>query len=953
MMGFFRKKQKAFWGGLLLLQLFVMSASPASAALFGGPSIPSPSSVFSDMERRYHLDLGSLQNQGESFNTADNKKPSPEVSLFFNPSDPKAGEKLSAKAFPIYFTNSEQDLYYTWYLKHAECSLGGSNLALCDRNGSGSITVEDWKIEAMQVLAQNGFDPADADYRSDSDSDGYRARLGGDNKVSTPNHCFVNDATTGKFYELGDAGDISFSCPSGTSPACLQGETEVNPVDIDIPGDGGSSPTAPVSPTPGTSGPAFEFVDGTVCHLAGLPVCRDNGTVACGVGAPYCVPDSMQETASFLCSSGTPLASCSSDGSFSPSCRHLFPVAPGHVSGDALFGAGEEEFWGTSPQDPDTADNGNKDEANVAGLGQSTFTWNYAAGDKVGVVVEGTSMISTKYDDSSSMIMWAFSKNDCPISLASGTGTFNRFIKGYTVTMNSANLDLNRCLERNLVDPAEGGQATNLEVSVSAVPSAPINDETEDAGGDLVVAQASVGNAARSLSEVLFEWDVDLSNNPQFRNSGALVSARVTSDLQRLRLLGNVRGAALDSVRLKLDIRGVDADGNPILLAGRRIRDYLTGDIGYLRFIAKASENFSSGTIRKGRSDVIVKFTSTEKKISAYRTDPNLVGERMQVRLSDTLICNDDQLDKAACRIIKNEVIGLRVDPTDLTNFRWTINGSELSCNRAVVSVDCEENAAGVVTIGEQNFVNFFPVSGEVGDSYTVTLTANDVRTGKTVTLARTFHIIAPTLSIESADLNVAWPKLVGQYRDVDGADSVACPGGFCSEYSDSVFEGFSGEVVSFRAAFLPNFLADTSARQWTVDEVSFGEIPPPGSMTIAFSALKQPPDVYNIALAASVVQSQEIRRALRDIWGISPLDSGEIHFSASSQVELREPGFAQGTLPGTKKYLAALASYVPTSVMFTFRILLSVILILFTTRFFLILLPERLSPSISFGKRK
>ena len=122
--------------------------------------------------------------------------------------------------------------------------------------------------------------------------------------------------------------------------------------------------------------------------------------------------------------------------------------------------------------------------------------------------------------------------------------------------------------------------------------------------------------------------------------------------------------------------------------------------------------------------------------------------------------------------------------------------------------------------------------------------------------------------------------------------------------------------------------------------------------MGITFSALKSPPDVYNIALATSITQSQDVRRALRDIWNISPLESTEIHFSASIQVELKESGFAQGTLQGTKKYLAAISSYIPTSLMFSFRVLLSAILVLFTARFVLTLLPEQAIFSSS-GKRK
>ena len=66
MLRFFRKKQKLLLALFLVVQLFVTSAIPAQAGLFGGgPSIPSASSVMSDIEKRFHLDTGALQNQGE------------------------------------------------------------------------------------------------------------------------------------------------------------------------------------------------------------------------------------------------------------------------------------------------------------------------------------------------------------------------------------------------------------------------------------------------------------------------------------------------------------------------------------------------------------------------------------------------------------------------------------------------------------------------------------------------------------------------------------------------------------------------------------------------------------------------------------------------------------------------------------------------------------------------
>jgi len=454
---------------------------------------------------------------------------------------------------------------------------------------------------------------------------------------------------------------------------------------------------------------------------------------------------------------GSTLTACVQGSVFNSSCRHLFPRVPGHTSGDGSFNLSEERFWGTNPNDPDTADNGNKDEANIVGLGQSSLTWNYVTGDQIGVAVEGTSMIPTKYNDASSMIMWAFPKKDCPISLNTGTGSFFTSIKGYSVNMVVAEMDLNKCLERNLVDPTEGGQAKNLEVSVAATPDTPVNDETNDAAGDIVVAQASVSNAAHSVSSMLFDWDVEISDNVQFRNSSSGDAAKVTTDLQALQLLGNTKGVALDSLRLKLDIKANTS------LGGQRFSNYLSSGIGYLRFTAKATENFSSGIARKGKSDVVVQFTSTGEKITAYKVDTRLAGTEMRVALPNPLssgvICNDDPLDRAVCRTIKNEIIGLRIEPAGLSHFHWTINGAALACSRAAVSFDCGS--------AEQNHVNFFPVSGDVGDTYTVAVTANDVLTGKAITLTRVFHVIAPKLTIKSADVNAAWPKLLGQYKDL------------------------------------------------------------------------------------------------------------------------------------------------------------------------------------------
>lgn len=960
----FRKKLARILSGVLAVQLVFLNIAPASASLFSGPKLPSTSSMFSDMEDRYHLDSESIQTQAESFNVGDNKKLVPEVSLFFSPSDPRPGEKINAKAFPAYFSNDAKNLYYTWYLKRKGCDLNkdpdATTQELCDFDNDEDITIEDWKILAMRLLAQHNFEAESSTYNPpvgappiQDDNDGYKARYGGDNKVSSPDHCYINDSVSGKSYELisTSADETTFECAETEEAVCVEGELLIDPGTIT------SDPDAP------TSSDVFTFVEGTVCHPSGSPVCSDSGVPSCAVGAPRCVVRGENT------SCGTAIASCSKSET-SPgedrACKHLFPDAPSETTGDGEFGLTEERFWGTNPSDPDTAENGNKDEANIVGLGRTEFVWNYIAGDKLGVAVEGNATTNTKYADSSYMIMWAFPKKDCPISLADGLGTMTKRIKKYDVVIPTARMDLNKCIgylddqgkehAPNLVDPTEGGQATSLEVDISATPDNPVNDESIDEAGDVVSVQASISNGSYDMNNMLFEWEVDISETPQFSTP----PNRITEKLQEWGLLGNAKGIALETLRLRLNIPD---KADKAIYNDKPLGDYLSdSNVGYLRFSAKVSESFASDSVRKGKSDVIVKFTSSGDKILVHKVTPVPSADgSMRVGLvpaPDGTICkgnpddpdNDrDKLDRTSCRVIKNEILGLSVGRGGLNNFNWTINGKQLLCKEEIVSPDCRftgpdpADPSKTVTLIEQGPVNFFPVSGDVGDTYTVTVTANEINKDKTVTITRSFHVVEPTLSIQSINNNAAWPKLLGAYKDVSTTTpSEACPGGLCPNYSDTIFEAFAGEALSFKAVFMPNFLANRAVRQWTVDGTPLAESGNVTGGAIAFSALKNAGDIYNITLQASLVQPQEIRQALRDIWGISPLDSPEITFSKNAQVELQEPGFAQGNLQGTKKYLAAIASYVPTSLIFLLRVVLSIFLLIFTANVLYALLPER-----------
>lgn len=857
--------------------------------------IPSVASVARQLESRYNFNLGSIQNIGQSFNVSDNKKTAPEVSLFFSPSDPKVGAKITARAFPLYFSNPTEDLYFSWYLKRKDCNAG-----TCDYNGDGRYNFEDWKIEAARIIVQNGYDNSRTSYASDSDGDGYQSHYGGDNKTDKPDFCSVYDPGSGAIYELADVGSsTAFGCPSGTSPVCMEGDTTISP--------SATNSFDETDPNCSSGG----------CSVTGTPSCNGS-TVSCASGSACCVSDPSTASACTYA-----LSSCSATTSTSSSavrnlCKHVFAEPSSGTTGDGAFGRAEERFWGTDPNDPSTANNSQKDEANVAGLGVSELTWNYLSGDEVGVAVEGTSILPTKHDDSSYMVMWAFPKNRCyPALLGSSTGAYVQNIKGYSVTFPTTKLDPNDCIEKNLVDPTEGGQSTNLTVHLDASPDNPVNDESSDKNGDVIIAQASIENAAGEPGGILYDWSVELDSTPRFSSP-----SNITDELLSEGLIKSTKGNGLSVLKLKMDIP-------------KSVLGPLSGGSGYLRFRVKAEESFDGGLSRRGNSDIIVKFTSTGKRISAYSVQsvsPSLTYPNTRVR-RDEVICNASALERSACRVIKNEIIGLSVDKSGLDSFSWSVNGNPLVCTQTKMSPDC--------TDGSQNEVVFLPITGNVGTVYQVSLTANDIATGKTITLTRTFNVVEPFMKIVSTDTNAVWKKLLGYYKDVLGTASTSCPSGLCPDYSETSMQAFSGEAAELKAEYVPSFLGSASGlqKEWRVDGRVATEIKPD---EISFPVDKTTGGVYDVTVNAMMTQSDDIRRALYDIWKISPINSTEVRFGGEVQIEVQDPILAQNNQKGLKKYYALVSSYVPETVLFTFRMLLTGALLLFAVGFLGTLIPNR-----------
>ncbi len=859
-------------------------------------NMPTFSGTITNFERRYHLNLESLQNQGENFNVSSQKGQSPQVLLYFSPSDPKPGTEMEARAFPEFFGNEKDTIYYTWYIRRKGCDLDDSpseeKLKLCDRDSSPSgsnwrvdrfgnkriISVEDWKIEAMQAIVAGSFDSTcslngsltdeerttcaenmynpDAPSRvnptgskgNDRDEDGYRATYGGDGKSGQNSYCYIHDFQDGENYEL-------------------------------------------------TSG-----------------------------------------------------------------CEHLFPnnyridgngriERDGNIGeNDDSFSIDEERFWRTDPEDPSTAQNGNKDEANIAGLGQGTFKWTYQPEDRVGVVVEGASLYTTKYDDSSMMIMWALPKNVCAVV---GKGTKQITTKGFSsdataqVTINTSTTDINDCLEDNLVDPTEGAQAENVDVSLSYAPDAPSaklipwSDDAADAKsiaqtGDILTVNAASSNVGQGAALTNYTWRVQASKDGTFntRFSDENVWTDITRDLQTAKNISSPNGNNVPSLSINLNLNSdsyTDAKTNTIIPG---FSEYFVDDVAYFRIMVSATTNFAGAVSQSGSSSVVIKVVAN-KSIDVY--DVSAVSDSatglMNVKRNDTALCTANTFQQTICPVLNNQIVGvyLSTGEGEVRDYAWTLNGQALTCT-ARVSGECDDTKQGAV--------NFFPVSGSVGDMYVVTVVANNAETGKSFTVSRRFQIVDPDFDIVSNQTETAWPKYLGKYVNLDGSET--------DDKSKTSFEGVVGGVAQLSAIFRPNALGtfvlngvkagdDQNEMIWSINGSPFKW----NDTGLSLALDGNVGDIYTVTLSGAYNQPRELRKALYDIWRISPFSSETVRFSKEIQIQLVTLEGQEDARGKSNTFFASILSAIPPFVLFSVRLILSMGLILLLVGVVFSFMPE------------
>jgi hypothetical protein len=309
----------------------------------------------------------------------------------------------------------------------------------------------------------------------------------------------------------------------------------------------------------------------------------------------------------------------------------------------------------------------------------------------------------------------------------------------------------------------------------------------------------------------------------------------------------------------------------------------------------------------------------------------------------ETLLCEGNALERAICPVVRGQVVGLSFD--DMESFMatdpqtgivvqpdiaWKINNTPLVCSTRVSSGNgCDPSQPAL--FGSENF---FPVTGKVGDTYAVTVTINNPVSGKSLSLNRMFRVVEPSVTIASVNDTLVWRRYLGQFINVEDKR--------IDDYSRDMFEAFP-KTYRLSGQFFPQSLRSRVTATWLVG----GKPVAPdkdGFVTIDASN-KAVGSIDDIVLRGQFTPNPKVRKAMHDIWGVAIVAIAEIDMKHDIQVQIvpNESDDGATTAMGrSKKFFASLIAYVPTSVIFFFRLIVSMAMILIAIGVAFSFVPEK-----------
>ncbi len=884
--------KRAFFSILTIITIFFIGISPAIAD-FSWPQPREAAGQILDYigvgrpGSTNGLDAKEVKYYTRSFNVSRQKKIPPQVMLTFNPSNPVPGEKVTAVAKPMYFMSDLTKMYYTWYIKHADDNR--------DLNGDGDEDVEDYKIEAARIIASNDFEWDKPDtYDTDTDDDGYRAIMGGEEQRGKADHCYIHNPKTGDEYELSGCDHLFPNAPGEETGDGVFGKDEERFWRTD--------------PTNSDTAATGNLDEATVSGLGVTEFTwnyREGDKVGVAVEGISVEPTHYKD-ASYKIMWALPKNIWISNRKDSRCDVNaaLEKVREGTIT-ETTTETSMEEVINEETGEPETL------TTTVVTTVETTTTIDNAPESSATLTIV-TTIVTTVTDEEGNVRSETTDES-------TKTRTKNLF--------QMATKKINNCLEDNLADPTEGGETNKIDVKLSYFPKSPVNDSSVNGDGELtlensdeLVVNASLLNI-RNEKYLKYVWQVYTSTEPDPDSWGNPISK------QELPEITQMSGIGLDTLSFKLAF----TEKTSITAKNERPRTPLPDQAipAYVKIKLTASETVSKQTVREGHSDVIVHIETNPYRIKVY---PVSVSDNLDITMQDTdekERCKE-KMDRVICPVVKNEITGLKVPGSNLTNFSWTVDGEPMVYNDLNCSFgECDKRT------GESTNQAYFPVLKDKGEYYTVTFiaekTEKDKNTGEKVNITRTFEVVDPKITISSADEDTTRPVLLGNYIDLDNKK--------WPDYSDKEFETVVGAVVKVKAT--PN-TGYTDDYVWFIDESE--AMPGIASLdeeehTLSFVANKDVGELYRVSVATVYGQNNQVRKALHKYWNVSLSEFYETPVSDIIKIKLMntfsgtEDTIARGGAPD-KKFLAALSSNLPSYMSFLLRAVLTILLILVASGF-------------------
>jgi hypothetical protein len=487
------------------------------------------------------------------------------------------------------------------------------------------------------------------------------------------------------------------------------------------------------------------------------------------------------------------------------------------------------------------------------------------------------------------------------------------------VAIPHATIDINDCLEDNLVDP-RAKEYQQMEVNLAYTPENPINDPSDSVGDNLNI-QSTINNLLDGAANIYYEWDLRIGKD---MNNFETTDQIDQEDLEKV-YAGKLRGTNIPSLSLKMNLPE---------------EEYFSEGIAYLR-VKLTVRGYVDGKVREGRTDVVIKVNSSKNQIKSFLAKNSNDGISLTFENED-IICQrnieredgtmESNLLYYVCPVLQNQIIGLEVARDDMDNFAWSVNGVSLSCDQEM-STKCSE---------DQGNVMFFPVLGNVGDIIDVKMKANNMTRDRSIELNRKFQIVEPYIKIVSQDLETFWPRLLGRYENTESE--------MIDDFSEKSFYTYTDALVSLSAEFHPDYLARdientagamaNAGIQWKID----GEEIFDNNITeLDFQSTKDEGEFYDINIDAFYQIPEGIKNALSKNWDISKISIQPQYLSDSVQAQVISPDeFDYSEDPDenlinmkkTKKVLASLASNLPGQIGFILRVAVSMLVLIFVAGF-------------------